>query len=230
MTAKTKNKQSNQRMMLIVGVAAVIAVIVAATFVLLSSRSSPSGIEVNYDEIPQARLEDGGFVLGAADAVITVVAFEDFLCPHCQRYKATADRFISEYVTTGQARFEYRFFPAVDTTYSPLTARLAECANTLRPGTFWQAHNVLFELASASYFNDRAARSFAEQMEMTYTDLLECTQDARQVDIDVQLGTQLGITGTPTIFIRYSGSVPQPSPFGQQPTFEQLATLVDASG
>ena len=231
MTQKTKGKRPlNRRMPLIIGIVAGIAVVVAVAFVVLSSQSSPSGLAVDYAGIPQERLPDGGFALGASDAAITVVAFEDFLCPHCQRYKSTTEQFIDQYVATGLARFEYRFLPAVDPTYSPLTAKLAECADTLRSGSFWQAHDVLFEIASASRYSDRSSRTFAERMELSYTELLECTRDARQVNIDVDLANQLGITGTPTVFIRYSGGAPQSSPFGKQPTFEQLGTLVDASG
>ena len=231
MTEKTKRERSsNRRTPLIIGIVTAAAVVVAVAFVVLSSQSSPSSLEVDYGGIPQERLPDGGFALGEADAAITVVAFEDFLCPHCQRYKSTTEQFIDQYVAAGLARFEYRFLPAVDPTYSPLTAKLAECADTLRPGSFWQAHDVMFEIASARLYNDQSSRDFAERMEMAYTELLECTRDARQVDVDVALANQLGITGTPTVFIRYSGGAPQPSPFGKQPTFEQLGTLVDASG
>lgn len=229
MTPKTKSKKSNRRRLLIIEVVAVAAVVVAVAFVVLSSQSSSSGVSVDYAQIPQERLPDGGFVLGPAD-VPTIVAFEDFLCPHCQRYKSTTEQFISQYVATGLARFEYRFLPAVDATYSPLTAKLAECADTLRPGSFWQAHDVMFDIASASRYDDRSSRSFAERMELSYTELLECAQDARQVSIDTQLADQLGITGTPTVYIRYSNGAPQPNPFGQQPTLEQLGMLVNAAG
>ena len=232
MIPKTKSKKTNQRMPLIIGIVAVAAVVVAVAFAVLSSQCSSSRVSVDYAQIPQERLPDGGFVLGSADAPITVVAFEDFLCPHCQRYQSTIGRFINQYVAAGSARFEYRFLPAVDPTYSPLTAKLAECADTLRPGSFWQAHDVMFDIASAGRYNDRSSRSFAERMELSYTELLECAQDARQINVDTQLADQLGITGTPTVYVRYSGGPPQPSPFGfgKQPTFEQLSQLIDAAG
>ena len=160
-------------------------------------------------------------------APITIVAFEDFLCGHCQRYKSEIDKLISEYVANGMARFEYRFVPVVDPAYSRLTATLAECADTLRPGSFWNAHDRLFELASARRFNDSSARTFAEMMDMSYAELLECTRDASQVDIDTQLANQLEVRGTPTVFFRIGEGYPQLSPFGNQPTFEQLGTLVE---
>ena len=165
--------------------------------------------------------------LGDSAAPITIVAFEDFLCSHCQRYKSTVDKLVSEYVAKGMARFEYRFTPVVDPAYSRLTAQLAECADDLKPGSFWTAHDRLFELASARRFNDSSARSFAEMMQISYADLLECTREASQVDTDLRLASQLEVGGTPTVYFRIGDGMPQLTPFSNQPTFEQLATLIE---
>ncbi|MCY4145736.1 MAG: thioredoxin domain-containing protein, partial [Chloroflexi bacterium] len=200
--AKTSQRQPNNRLITALVIAA--AVIVALAFVVLSSQGGGSSSDGSaYVDIPQARQADGGFVLGSADAPITIVAFEDFLCSHCQRFKPTVDQFIEKYVATGMARFEYRIFPAVHPGYSPLAGKLAECADTLRPGSFWHAHDALFEIASARAFSDQSSRTFADSMDLSYADLLECTAEAKQADIDTQLGTQLGVTGTPTIMVRY---------------------------
>ena len=222
-----KIKGAPQRTKLIIGAIVIIAVVVAVIFVVLSSQSSLSEPAVDYSQIPQSRLDDGGFVLGDPAAPITIVAFEDFLCNHCQRYKSTVDKLISQYVAKGMARFEYRFTPVVDPAYSRLTATLAECADTLRPGSFWTAHDRLYELASARRFNDSSARSFAEMMDMSYSELLECTRDASQVDIDLQLANQLEVRGTPTVFFRLGDGMPQLTPFSNQPTIEQLGTLIE---
>ena len=222
-----KIKSSPKRNQIILGGVVIVAVVVAVAFVLLSSQSSFSELSFDYSQIPQGRTDDGGFIIGDADAPLTIVAFEDFLCGHCQSYKTTTEQLISEYVAKGMARFEYRFVPVVDPAYSRLTATLAECADTLQPGSFWIAHDRLFEIASARRFNDSSARTFAEMMDMSYSELLQCTRDASQVDIDTQLANQLGVTGTPTVFIRYGDGYPQLSPFGNQPTFEQLGQLVE---
>jgi protein-disulfide isomerase len=205
----------------------VIAVAVAAVLVVLSSQSSLGAPAADYSQMSQNRTEDGAFILGDPEAPITIVAFEDFLCGHCQTYKPTVDKLISQYVAKGMARFEYRFTPVVDPAYSRLTAQLAECADTLRPGAFWHAHDLLYELASARRFNDTSARTFAEKMDMPYAELLECTSDASQVDVDSQLATQLQVRGTPTVFFRLGDSVPQPSPFSNQPNIEQLGSLIE---
>ena len=208
----------------------VAAVVIAVIFVVLSSQSSFSEVTSDYSAIPQGRQADGGFVLGDPDAPITVVAFEDFLCPACQRYKPIVEKYIEAYVATGQARFEYRMLPVVHPGYSRLAAQLAECADTLRPGSFWEAHDALFQIASARSFSDNSGRSFAEMMDMSYTELLECTQDASQVNTDMRLAQQHSVTGTPSVFVRYGDGPLQVSRFGQHPSFEQLGNLVAEAG
>ncbi len=223
-------KSSPRRNWIILGAIGLVAVIVAIAFVALSSQSSFSELKVDYAQIPQGRQDDGGFVLGDPAAPITVVAFEDFLCPSCQRYKATTEQFIEQYVAPGLARFEYRILPVVDPGYSPLAGALAECADALRPGSFWEAHDRLFEIASARRFSDSSSRSFAEMMDLPYTDLLECAQDATQADVDARLATQMNVRGTPTVMIRYGAGPLMQSPVGTQPTIEQLGILVAQAG
>jgi len=222
-----KLKSAHQRNKLILGAVIVAALAIALIFVVVSSQSSFSESANDYSQIPQGRRDDGGFVLGDPAAPITIIAFEDFLCSHCQRYKSTVDKLISQYVAKGMARFEYRFTPVVDPAYSRLAAQLNECAETLRPGAFWTAHDRLFELASARRFSDSSARSFADLMNMSYADLLECTRDAAQVDIDSQYATQLEVRGTPTVFFQIGNAMPQLTPFSNQPTIEQLGTLIE---
>ena len=229
MTSVSKSKNTANRNKIIVGVVALIAVALIALIVVISNQTTLTTSSSDYSQIPQARQADGGFVLGDPNAPITIVAFEDFLCNHCQRYKSTVDQFISEYVMTGKARFEYRFTPVVSPAYSRLSAQLTECADSLRPGSFWHAHDVMFEIASARQYSDSSSRIFAEQMDMSYPDLLECTQDADQVAKDMQLADRLGVTGTPTVFVRYNNGFPQASPVGKQPTFAQLRMLVEGA-
>ena len=227
--AESKAKNRKKQRQLIAVAVVVIAVAVAAAVVILSSQPTTSGAARDYSTVQQSRQADGGFVLGSDSAPVTIVAFEDFLCGHCQRYKATVDQLIDEYVMKGLARFEYRFTPVVHPAYSPLTGHLTECADSLRAGSFWHAHDVMYEIASARQYSDNSSRLFAEKMDLPYADLLACTADATQVDKDLQLANQLGVTGTPTVFVRYGDGPPQPSPFGKQPSFDQLKTIIESA-
>ena len=162
----------------------------------------PAEGAVDYSEIPQSRTEDGAFVLGDPDAPVTIIEFADFLCPHCQNYKPTVDEFIAEYVVTGQAKFEYRMFPVVDRTLSPLMASMAECAD-VQGGNFWQAHDLLFELATESGFTALTPYVFATRAGLDYDALLSCVDTVEQVATDSALGQEIGVSGTPALRVRY---------------------------
>lgn len=155
-----------------------------------------------YEGIPFRRLDDGGFVLGNPDAPITLVEFADFICPHCQTYQAVAHEFIEKYVATGQAQFEYRMFPVVDRTLSPLTARLATCAAEQLDGGFWPAHDILYDLAQARQVNSETYKVVADLLGISAEKLLVCADRANQHEIDTALAQSLGISGTPAIMFR----------------------------
>jgi len=204
--SKSDNKQQTQILVIAI---VVVAIAIALMAILLASNSGPVANPGIYEGIPMSRQPDGGFVLGNPEAPITLIEFADFVCPHCQTYHATAKQFIEEYVATGQARFEYRMFPVVDPTYSVYTAQLAECADTLRPGGFWEAQDILFELGSRGAFNNQTSQTLANRMGLNHGELVGCAGNAEQVFTDQQFGTQMGIQSTPSVMIRIGDSEPQ---------------------
>lgn len=166
----------------------------------------PQGL---YAEIPQARGEDGAFILGDPEAEIVVMEFADFLCPHCQDYhEEVVSEFIEQFVVTGQARFEYRFFPIIDQNYSPYLAAIAECS--AEQGLFWSTHNDLYEMARDGLIGADVADVVAERVGLDADLLTECLDsgEAIQYAIDTQLGTNLSVSGTPAIRVRINDGVP----------------------
>lgn len=157
----------------------------------------------DYDDIPQMRGEDGAFILGDPDAPVTIIEFSDFLCPACQRYHETLRQLIHDYVATGQARFEYRMFPVIDAAASPLVASLVECSEDQLPGSFWRAHDLMFELVSAG-FHGLTHFTFASRAGLNYEELGVCINEtANQVVVDSELAQELGVSSTPTLMLRY---------------------------
>ena len=99
-----------------------------------------------FASVPTTRGEDGAFILGDPDAPVTVIEFADFLCPACQTYHEQMNQFVEDYVLTGEAKLEYRFFPIIDQQLSPLMSAINECA--YEQDAFWTTHDVLYQLAS----------------------------------------------------------------------------------
>jgi protein-disulfide isomerase len=181
-----------------------------------------------YDGIPQERTEDGAFILGNPDAVITIVAFEDFLCPHCQSYQPELRQFIEEYVATGQARFEFRMLAI--STISPVSFGLAECADELQPGTFWQVHDMIFEVASTTGFDpESSVQQITDAMRLPYDDMLTCLETADQYVIDGTLGLQYDeVIGTPAVGYRLKGGELQFDILSRRPSVDEIGTLIEA--
>lgn len=193
---------------MIIAVIVGVAIVGAVIAILVSSADTPSGSNINYAQIPQSRLADGGFVLGNPDAPITVIEFADFLCPHCQAYKATMEQFIEEFVVTGQAKFEFRMYPTQGPS-AVYAMQLAECAAEQIDNGFWLAHDELFNIASSSRFDEGGSRELAKRLNLNYASLLECSRNADQVQADTIVGQVAGVTGTPAIRVRYGDGNPQ---------------------
>lgn len=185
-----------------------------------------------YADIPQSRADDGAFVLGDPDAPVTVIEFADYLCPHCQDYEEVSTAFIEEYVVTGQAKFEYRFFPVVDDTLSPLLSNMSECA--AEKELFWPAHTLIYDLARERAIGGDIVQVFTEALELDEEDFTTCITEADQYITDQRLGSSLGVSGTPAIRVQVGDDDPgvlvvddRPYSSGGIP-LEQLAAFVES--
>ena len=228
--------KKQQQTLIIITVIVVAAIAVGVIAIFLSNQGMSLASAGFYDEIHSERLPDGGFVLGDPNAPITIIEFADFACPHCQSYAVTMKQVIEQYVVPGKARFEYRMVPtAADPTYGPYTAQLAECADTIRPGAFWEAHDVLFELGSRGRFNNTTARTFADRMGIPYNEMVNCAGTASQLMVDQTMGQRLGVQSTPSIMVRLNNGEPQfisvaGRTFNRGPVpFEVLQAVIESS-
>ncbi|MXX50579.1 MAG: thioredoxin domain-containing protein, partial [Chloroflexi bacterium] len=187
-----------------------------------------------YAGILAFRRADGGFVLGDPAAPLTIVAFEDFLCPHCQAYQDTLHRFAETHIAKGLAQFEYRFFPVVHPELSVASATLAECVAVQDLGKFWDAHDLLFEFASAGELGNMS-ESLANLLQLDAAALEACSARAVQHLIDSQLGQSAGVTGTPATRARMNGGRLEVVYAGEQPIdrgglpYEMLSALAEGA-
>lgn len=195
-----------QRGLIIIGIIVVLAVVAVIAIVALGSASTGT---IDFTNVPKERAADGGFVIGNPDAPITLVEFADFGCPHCQAYQPTMHQFITDFVLTGKAKFEYRMFPTAGGDLSVFTGKLLECAEQQRPGAFWDGYNLMFGYATSGRYTRDVGRLFAQDANLDYSTLLNCTDGVSQVTTDTNLGSSSGVTGTPSTMIRYGDSAPQ---------------------
>lgn len=173
---------------------------------VVQAQDDEEGFTDLYPDLTTERAEDGAFVIGDSDAPVTIITFADFLCPHCQDYHEVSDDFIQTYVTSGQARFEYRFFPIIDNTYSPLMSIINECAH--EQGAFWAAHDLLYDLAAERAIDANLATTVAETLGLDVEAMTTCVdgEGPFQFQEDELYGLDLGVTGTPAVRVRVGDS------------------------
>ena len=142
---------------------------------------------------------EGAFVKGPKDAPVTLVEFTDFHCAFCGRAVATLKDVMREY--DGKIRWVFRDFPIASLhPRAPKAAEAARCAG--EQGKFWEYHDLLFESQSLATIED--FKRSAEQLKLDLKSFGQCLDSGKHqaaVEADVQEGTRLGVTGTPTFFI-----------------------------
>ena len=137
-----------------------------------------------------------GNELGSPDAPVVMVAYEDFLCPHCGEFNRNAKaRLIEDFIEAGDLRLVYMFFPLdIFAPASYNTARAGQCIIDLSddPNGFWQYHDTLFfGERGASRYEIENLTALARDAGVNEREFVECfglvaTQD--KVDQSVRAG------------------------------------------
>lgn len=145
--------------------------------------------------------DDDPFV-GAEDAPVTIIAFEDFQCPFCQRFNwEVMPRLKRLYIDTGKAKFVFRDFPLSHLhPMAQKAAEAAECAD--EQGKFWEYHDILFE--KQNFLSVDNMKEWAAKEGLNSEQFNECLDSGAmegEVLRDQTDGRRAGASSTPTIFI-----------------------------
>ncbi len=141
---------------------------------------------------------DNSPVEGSPDALVTLVEFSDYQCPFCGRAHTTIQQLQKDYGT--RLRVVMKEFPLGMHPMARPAAMAALAAGA--QGKYWEMHDKLFAnqraLDPASL--EQYAREVGLDMARFKADLTNPTLAAR-IEKDTALGTSVGVTGTPAIFI-----------------------------
>ena len=160
-------------------------------------------------DIPE-ELADGKRI-GKADAPLKIEAYEDFGCPHCLEFTAVIEPVVlKEYVATGKASFEYKYFPLRQAT--GVAAIAAQCA--AEQDKFWEYHRGLFVAQAeanaktgpplSEAFGVAGLRDLAGEIGLDLTAWETCFQgDAAVAVVEAELraANNLALPGTPSFVI-----------------------------
>ncbi len=156
-----------------------------------------------------------GIEKGDPDAPITIMEFGDYQCPACQQFATMVKPQVElAYVETGIARFVFHDYPLSGHPYSFLAARAARCALDQGNEYYWPYHDQLFahqttwSLSQSAPLN--AFETYAATIGLDVNQFAGCLDSDRHADVvsaNLRLGIELGVSGTPTVFISKGGGV-----------------------
>lgn len=135
---------------------------------------------------------------GPADAPITIIEFSDFECPFCRKWVQETWSLIAK-TYPGKVRLYYRDFPLSGHPNAIPAAVAARCAG--EQNQFWAFHDKLF---SGTTLSSPIYESYAAALGLDVAKFKACTQSNRyekEVNADLEYGSNLGIRGTPTFLI-----------------------------
>jgi len=152
----------------------------------------------------QAQIAPAGRAVGPIVAKVTVDVYSDFQCPHCKALaEQTLPRVTQEYALKDKIRLVHHDFPLSIHPYARQAALFAAAAD--RVGKFAQVSEALFKQQDTWAANGKvedAVDSVLTPAEAAKVrELVKDPSVAAVVQRDVDLGTRMNITSTPTILI-----------------------------
>lgn len=170
---------------------------------------SPSPSD-NSDGVNMDQIElEGEPVQGQEDAPVTLVMYEDFECPFCQRFEQNAvPQIVSNYVESGDVKLVWKDYPLAQLhPWAEPAAAAMECV--YREGgdeAFWAVKDRVFEnQKSISTSNvETKIKQYASEEGVSKEAVQSCIDNdnpMEEVNQDKQEGSSLGVSGTPTVFV-----------------------------
>ena len=136
---------------------------------------------------------------GPEHAPVTIVKFEDYQCPYCKQVQPILKELLSQY--GGKIRLVQKDLP-LDSIHPQArqAAKAARCAD--EQGKFWSYHDTLY--ANSPNASPENLKSYAKEVGLDVNAFGRCLDSGKfkaVVQRDLIDGAQLGVTGTPTLFI-----------------------------
>jgi protein-disulfide isomerase len=145
--AEQERKERRRRSLVVVGVVVVVLAVLLAVGYAVQSRRDGSGASA---AAPAGAVSGLAVPAGKASAPVTVVVYEDFMCPFCGDFESAARATFAEDIAAGKVRFEYHVLSFLDdkssTDYSTRAANaLGVVLDTSGPTVATRFHDLVFE-------------------------------------------------------------------------------------
>ena len=135
---------------------------------------------------------------GPADAKVTIVEFSDFECPYCARAAKTVHELMDSYPEG--VRVVFRQFPLPMHKNAQLAAEASLAAHA--QGKFWKMHDKLFE--NSRNLSRESIEKMGVEIGLDMAKFKKALDDGtykKAVEADKELGSKVGVSGTPTMIV-----------------------------
>lgn len=164
---------------------------------ILTSSSSKTLKIIQVDFIYNIAL-DGLPFKGPADAAVTIAVFDDYQWLYCARLEPVFQQVLDKYPEN--VKLVVKHFPLAKHKFAHKAATAALSANV--QGKFWEFHSELFK--NYKVINDAKIQDIAKKLGLDMDKFAKEMQSPAIKSLiarDVSNGRQIGVRGTPTIFI-----------------------------
>jgi len=152
-------------------------------------------------------VSDRDHVQGSPTALVTLVEYGDYECPHCGHAYPIVEEL--RHAMGSRMRFVFRHFPLTQVhSHAEVAAESAEAAGA--QDRFWEMHHMLFTHQNeldVSHILHHGGRLGLDTSK--FAEDLKARTFQHHVHEDFMSGVRSGVNGTPTFFlngIRYDGS------------------------
>jgi len=227
-----QKRKRQQRLYTILGIAGA-ALLIAALLIFQQIQENNRPVGEIIEITPRSYPQPDGTALGDPDAPVVVEVWEDFQCPACKTYSEQVEtQVIDNYVANGSVRYVYRHYPFLDdrsaSKESDQSANASMCA--AEQGKFWEYHEMLFANwngENQGAFADNRLLAFAEFLGLDMNQFESCFEENRykdQIQDDFRAGQQIGVQGTPSVFVNGQQVAP-----GFVPSYQQMQEAIEAA-
>lgn len=137
-------------------------------------------------------------VRGPDSAPVTIIEFSEYQCPFCGRVTPTLKQLQEKY--GDKIRIVFKDFPLPNHLQAPKAAEAAHCAGD--QGKYWELHDRLFANQQQIQVADLKKHAAAVGLDQAKFDqCLDTGTYTKIVQEDVDLGSQMGVQSTPTLYV-----------------------------
>ncbi len=157
-----------------------------------------------YEPAKEALLKGiNGPARGPEKSAVTIVEFSDLQCPHCKDAQPVIDKLLAE---EPNAKFVFQNYPLPMHNWAAKAAYYADCVGRSSNDAFWKFVQGTFDQqANLTESNaDEKLTAIADAAGVKGADMAVCAakpDTKSRVDKSVALGTAVGVTGTPTVYV-----------------------------